>query len=222
MVRLAPIVILALATSHVAHADTPAPAPAPAPTPAPAPAPAPAPTPAPTPVLAPAPAPTTTPAPEPVRGQRFVGIGAELGFNTGIGPALHLGLPRFGLYVAAGLMPVFVVGNKQDSTRSVTFDVYRAFDVNADFYAMFIKGSPGTDLGLSAGYSGNTFLGNGFNLGIALRYDLSAKVAGTIFGGFEYFPDAHNHLLMHAYPSTNDPLHPGIQGGANFGLVFYP
>lgn len=168
--------------------------------------------------------PLSTPAPPPefVRGQRFVGLGAEIGLNTGIGPALHLGLPQFGLYAAAGLMPIFIVGNQQNASRSLTFDVYRAFELNADFYAMFIKGSPRADLGLSGGYSGNTFLGNGFNLGIAARYDLSEKLAFSLFGGLEYFPDARNHLAAHNYPATQDAASPELQGGINLGLVFYP
>ena len=191
MVRLAPIVILALAISHDARGDAPA-------------------------------AGTPAPAPELVRGQRSVGIGAEIGLNTGIGPALHLGTPQFGLYAAAGLMPVFIVGNEQDSTRSLTFDVYRAFEVNADLYAMFIKGTQGTDLGLSGGYSGNMFLGNGFNLGIAVRHDLGEKLAFTLFGGLEYFPDARSHLIAHDYPATRDASLPQLQGGVNLGLVLYP
>lgn len=194
MMRLAPIVILALAVSQVARADAP---------PAP---------------VASNPAPT----PEPVRGQRSVGIGAELGLNTGVGPALHVGTRQFGLYVAAGLMPIFIVGKEQGPAGSVTFDVYRSFELNTDVYAMFLQASPRTDLGLSAGYSGNTFLGNGINLGITVQHDLGEQLAFTMFGGFEYFPDARDHLIAHAYPATQDTPRAGLQGGVNFGLVFYP
>lgn len=200
MVRLAPLVILPLvilplALSHVARADAPA-------------------------AGAPAPAASAS-EPEPVHGQRFVGIGAEIGFNTGIGPALHLGTRQVGLYVAAGVLPVFVFGNEQTS-RALTFDVYRAFELNADLYAMLIKASTRTDIGLAAGYSGNTVLGNGVNFGVTVRYDVGEKLALTIFGGVEIFPDAHDHLLAHGYPTTTDPSIPQLQGGANLGLVFYP
>jgi hypothetical protein len=157
----------------------------------------------------------------PVHGQRSIGIGAEIGLNTGIGPSLHVGTRQFGLYLAAGIMPVFIFGNEQDS-HALTFDVYRAFELNADVYAMLIKPSPRTDLGLSAGYSGNTFLGNGLNLGIAVRYDLREKLAFTMFGGLEIFPDARDHLVAHGYPATQDAIRPQLQGGVNFGLVVYP
>jgi hypothetical protein len=190
MVRLAPMLAVALALSHVARADAPA-----------------------------AGAPETPPAP--VGGQRFVGIGAEVGFGIGIGAALHLGTRQLGVFVEAGALPIFVVGNQQTS-RALTFDVYGAVELNANLYAMLFQPSPRTDLGLTAGYSGNTVLGNGLNLGVAARYDLAEKLALTIFGGVEIFPDAHDHLLAHGYSPTSDPSLPQLQGGANLGLVFYP
>lgn len=165
--------------------------------------------------------PTPEPAPEWVRGQRFVGIGVEIGFSTGIGPALRLGARQFGLYIAAGIMPVLVFGNEQD-TRALTFDVYRAFELNTDVYVLPLSPSPRTDLGVAAGYSGNTVLGNGFNLGLAARYDLRAKLALTIFGGVEIFPDARDRLAAHGYPATHDASLPQLQGGVNLGLVVYP
>jgi len=161
-------------------------------------------------------------APELVQGQRSIGIGAELGLNTGLGLALHVGTPWIGLYIAGGIMPVFIIGRQHDPSSTPTFDIYRAFELNADLYAMFIHPTPRTDLGLSGGYSGNTFLGNGANLGIAVRYALNAKLAFTIFGGLEYFPDASGHLTAHDYPTTQDAVRPQIQGGFNVGIVFYP
>jgi hypothetical protein len=168
------------------------------------------------------PAPGTPSSPEPVHGQRSVGIGAEIGVNTGLGPSLHLGTPQFGLYVVTGIMPLFIVGNEQNATRSVTFDVYRAFAVNADLYAMLGQTSPRNSIGLAGGYSRNTVLGNGLNLGVAVRYDLGEKLALTVFGGFEIFPDARDNLVAQGYPTTRDPSIPWFQGGANLGLVFYP
>jgi len=162
-----------------------------------------------------------TPAPAPVRGQRSVGIGAEIGFSTGIGPSLRVGARQFGLYVAAGIMPLFIFGNEHDS-KSLTFDVYRAFELNTDVYFVPFSPSPRTDLGLAAGYSRNTVLGNGFNLGFVARYDLRAKLAFTIFGGVEVFPDARDRLASRGYPTTQDASLPQFQGGANFGLVVYP
>ncbi|HEX7840388.1 MAG TPA: hypothetical protein VF469_23075 [Kofleriaceae bacterium] len=197
MVRLAPIMLLALAlaSSHVARADVPA---------------------------ATSPAPAASPAVTEVHGQRWVGVGAEIGVNTGLGPALHLGTPQFGLYVASGILPLVVVGNEQNATRSVTFDVYRAFAVNADLYAMLLKTSSRAEVGIAGGYSGNTVLGNGVNLGIVVRYDLGEKLAFTLFGGLEIFPDGRDHLVANGYPTTRDAVNPQIQGGANIGLVLYP
>jgi len=165
--------------------------------------------------------PTPTQTPAPVGGQRFAGVGAEIGFSTGVGPALHLGTRQFGLYVAAGIMPILIFGNEQGS-RSLTFDAYRAFELNADVYILPISPSPRTNLGLAVGYSGNTVLGNGFNLGYAARYDLRAKLAFTLFGGIEVFPDARDHLAAHGYPMTQDASLPQVQGGVNVGLVLYP
>jgi hypothetical protein len=162
-----------------------------------------------------------TPPPDPVRGQRSIGIGAEIGFSTGIGPSLHLGARQFGLYVVGGIMPLFIFGNEQGS-KALTFDVYRAFELNADVYYLPISPSPRTDLGLAAGYSGNTVLGNGFNVGLAARYDLRAKLALTIFGGLEIFPDARDRLAARGYPTTQDASLPQLQGGVNLGLVMYP
>jgi hypothetical protein len=234
--RFAPLVLTALAVAHIARADPPAadpPAASPPATSPPAASPPAADPPAASPPAAspPAAAPSaaTPPAanppaspPEPVHGQRWLGLGAEIGFNTGLGAALHLGAPKLGLYVAGGIMPLFIVGNENNASRSVTFDVYRAFALNADLYAMLFQGSPRTNVGFCAGYSGNTVLGNGLNLGIAVRYDLGEKVAFTLFGGFEIFPDAREQLAAHGYPSTRDPPIPQLQGGANIGLVFYP
>src|SRR5262245_40117341 len=53
---------------------------------------------------------------EPVRGQRSFGIGAEIGFATGLGGALRLGTPRFGVHVAAGVLPLFIFGNEQNAS----------------------------------------------------------------------------------------------------------
>jgi hypothetical protein len=242
MVRLAPVVIAALALAHVARADAkgsdpPANAPpnqspsppadppaaaAPAPGPAPASPPAASPPPAGPIAATNPPAGAATETPEPVHGQRMVGIGAEIGFNTGLGAALHLGMPKIGLYVAGGIMPLFVVGNENNASRSLTFDVYRAFALNIDLYAMPFQGSSRSNFGFCVGYSGNTILGNGLNLGIALRKDLGEKVAFTLFGGFEIFPDARDRLAAHGYPSDRDPPIPQLQGGVNFGLVIYP
>lgn len=105
MPRRAPILIGALAISHIARADAPA---------AGAPAPAAG-------ASAPA-AGASALTPEVVRGQRFLGIGGEIGFSTGIGPALNLGTRQLGLYVAIGLQPIFIFGNVQGS-RALTFDV---------------------------------------------------------------------------------------------------
>jgi hypothetical protein len=162
-----------------------------------------------------------SPTPEVMRGQRFIGFGAEVGFSTGIGPSLHLGTRQFGLYVAAGVMPVLVFGNEHDS-KAVTFDAYRAFELNVDIQFLPISPSPRTDLGLAAGYSGNTILGNGFNVGFAAQYDLRAKLVLTIFGGLEVFPDARDHLAAHGYPTMHDASVPELQGGVNLGLVLYP
>lgn len=171
----------------------------------------------------PSPSGATSPeAPDWVAGQRSIGLAAEIGFSTGIGVALHLGTRQFGIYTAAGLLPVFVAGNQKDESRSVTFDVYRAYEWNADLYGMFLHASPRADVGISAGYSGNTLLGNGVNVGVALRYDLREKLAFTLFGGFAVFPDARDRLTMHGYPTTQDASLPQLQGGVNAGLVFYP
>src|SRR5438552_13142004 len=43
-----------------------------------------------------------------------------------LGAALHLGSPTLGLYVAGGVLPVFVFGNEKTSSRSMTFDAYGA------------------------------------------------------------------------------------------------
>jgi hypothetical protein len=198
MVRLAPMLAVALIVSHVARADPAVPA-----------------------GLATGAPPTAAPEPEPVHSQRFLGIGAEIGAGTGIGPVLQAGTPQFGLHVAVGIVPIFVFG-KEQSTGELTFDVYRAFDLNAALYAMLFKGSSRVDVGVSAGYSGNTVLGNGFNLGVALRYDVGEKLALTIFGGLEIFPDAHDELVAHGYPTTTDPSRPELQGGLNFGLLLFP
>ncbi|HET7506700.1 MAG TPA: hypothetical protein VFK02_37020 [Kofleriaceae bacterium] len=165
---------------------------------------------------------STPPAEQPIRGQRSIGIGAEAGFSTGVGGALHLGMSQYGLYVSSGLVPLLIFGNKKDASRSLTFDVYGAVELNTDAYLMFLEG-PRSDVGICAGYSGNTVLGNGFNIGIAVRYDLAEKIAFTIFGGFEVFPGAADHLTAHGYPSAmQDAAVPYLQGGANLGIVFYP
>ena len=155
-------------------------------------------------------------------GQRSVGIGAEIGFNTGIGLSLHLGTPKLGLYLAAGLVPILVFGNEQGSTRSLTLDVYHAFALNADLYAMLAKPQQRTEFGVAGGYSGDTVLGNGANLGFLVRYQLRNKLALTLFGGLAYFPDARSHLMEHGYPATRDASIPQLRTGVNFGLVFYP
>jgi hypothetical protein len=163
-------------------------------------------------------------APEaPIRGdgQRSVGVGAEIGSSTGLGAALHLGWRQLGLYTAAGIVPLFITGNQHDGSRSITFDVYRAYAWNVDLYWMF-RESARADLGISAGYSANSVLGSGGNVGIAFRYDLGEKIAFTLFGGLTVFPDAGAHLTAHGYPTTQDPSLPELQGGVNAGLVFYP
>ncbi|TMQ04484.1 MAG: hypothetical protein E6J90_50820 [Deltaproteobacteria bacterium] len=170
----------------------------------------------------PAAGPPAAPEPAPIPGQRSIGIGAEIGFNTGLGAALHLGAPKVGLYVAGGIMPLFIIGNENNASRSLTFDVYRAYALNVDLYAMLYQGSPQTDVGFCAGYSGNTVLGHGLNLGIALRRNLAEKVAFTLFGGLEIFPDARDHLAAHGYPGDRDPPIPQLQGGVNAGVVIYP
>jgi hypothetical protein len=170
-------------------------------------------------------------APEPATGseasirgdsQRSVGVGAEIGFSTGLGVALHLGTRQFGVYTAVGILPVFITGNQNDGSHSITFDVYRAYAWNADLYWMFYAASPRADVGISAGYSANSLLGNGGNVGVAVRYDLAAKLALTVFGGLTVFPDAGDHLTAHGYPATQSASLPELQGGVNAGLVFYP
>ena len=164
----------------------------------------------------------SSPAEQPARGQRSIGIAAEAGFSTGIGGALHLGMPKYGLYLSSGLVPIFIFGNQKDASRSITFDVYRAVELNTDAYLMFAE-TPTSDIGICAGYSGNTLLGNGFNVGVAIRYDIAEKLAFTIFGGFEVFPGAMDHLTAHGYPSAmQDASVPYLQGGANLGIVFNP
>jgi len=155
-------------------------------------------------------------------GQRNLGIAAEIGFSTGLGAALHLGSPTLGLYVAGGVLPVFVFGNEKTSSRSMTFDAYGAAAVNADFYAMFLQPSPRSTVGVSGGYSYSTLLGSGANLGVAIRYDLATQLAFSAFGGLTIYPDAEDRLVEHGYPATQDPASPQIQGGVNVGLVFYP
>ena len=155
-------------------------------------------------------------------GQRNLGIAAEIGFSTGLGAALHLGSPTLGLYVAGGVLPVFVFGNEKTSSRSMTFDAYGAAAVNADFYAMFLQPSPRSAVGVSGGYSYSTLLGSGANLGVAIRYDLATQLAFSAFGGLTIYPDAEDRLVEHGYPATQDPASPQIQGGVNVGLVFYP
>ena len=154
-------------------------------------------------------------------GQRSVGVGAEIGFSTGAGVALHLGTRELGLYTAAGIVPVFVTGNAKDGSGSISFNIYRAYALNADLYWLFHH-TERADLGISAGYSANSLLGSGVNVGVALRYDLSAKLALTVFGGLTVFPSAADHLTAHGYPTTLSPSLPELQGGVNVGLVFYP
>ncbi len=155
-------------------------------------------------------------------GQRNLGLAAEIGFSTGLGAALHLGSPKLGLYVAGGVLPVFVFGNEKTPSRSMTFDAYGAAAVNADFYAMFLQPSPRSTVGVSGGYSYSTLLGSGANLGVAIRYDLATKLAFSAFGGLTIYPDAEDRLVEHGYPATQDPATPQVQGGVNVGLVFYP
>ena len=153
--------------------------------------------------------------------QRWLGVGAEIG-ASGIGAAVHAGTGTIGLYLTAGVMPIFVAGNKQDELRTPTFDLYRSFELTADGYALLAQPTPNTAIGLCAGYSHNTLLGDGGNLGVALRHELGEKVALTLFGGLVYFPKAKDQLVMHQYPSNVDPMLPQLQGGINVGLVFYP
>jgi len=131
-------------------------------------------------------------------------------------------MPRFGLYASSGIVPMFIFGNQRDASRSITFDVYRAIELNTDVYVMFLE-RPRGDAGICAGYSGKHGARQRLHIGLAVRYDIAEKVAFTIFGGFEVFPDAADHLTAHGYPtSTQDPAVPYLQGGANLGIVFYP
>jgi hypothetical protein len=177
----------------------------------------------------PASASTTTPArTEPVMiapawqpGQRSFGLGLELGFNTGIGCALHVGTTDFGLHLAAGYGPVLISGNRRNATKTPVYELYGSTAVDADLYVMFER-SGRISLGLLGGYTYNELLKHGFNLGVMLRYDYSRKVAFTVFGGATILPSASDHLADRDYPMDVDPVVPWLHGGVNAGVVFYP
>jgi hypothetical protein len=155
------------------------------------------------------------------RGQRSFGLGLELGLNTGIGAALHLGTNNVGLYLAAGYGPFLISGNRRDTAKTPVFEIYGSTVVDADLYVMFAR-SGRASVGVLGGYSYSEFVKHGFNLGVALRYDYSSHLAFTAFGGATFLPSASDHLADRGYPMDVDPTMPWLHGGVNAGVVFYP
>jgi hypothetical protein len=154
-------------------------------------------------------------------GQRAFGVGPAIGFGTGAGGMVNLGLRPVGLWLSGGYQPVFVFGNEVGD-RSMTFDFFNSAQVNADVSFMPWHSGPRIDYGIIGGYHYNTLLGHGGSAGAAVTMDLGRVV--SLFASLELlaFPDATPDLRAHGYPGDRDPSVPWLQGGASVGLLAYP
>jgi fumarate reductase subunit D len=161
------------------------------------------------------------PAPRHFGGQRAFGFGPSF-IGWGAGGMAHIVLAPVGLLLSGGYVPLFILGNKHDAARTITFAVYSSAQLNAEVTIMPWQRGQRLDFGLVAGYKFNTVLGHGVGGGLALTYDLS-KAFG-LFGSVDYsvFPQTQDQLASRGYPTDRDASIPWLQGSGNLGVLLYP
>jgi hypothetical protein len=161
-------------------------------------------------------------APRHFGGQRAFGLGPILGWGVGAGGTIGAVLSPVGLWLSGGYVPLFVIGNKHDAMKTLTFDAYSSAQLDADISIMPWHAGDRIDFGLIAGYRYNSLLGHGGGGGLVLTYDLSKALA--IFGMVAYsvFPQAQDQLASRGYPTDRDAVIPWFQGGGTLGLLVYP
>lgn len=154
-------------------------------------------------------------------GQRTFGFGPFLGLS-GLGAAAGALVAPVGFWVSGGYAPVWVFGNKHDTTRTLTFDGYSSAQLNLDVSVLPVLASSRIDAGVIAGYRYNTLLSHGIGAGVALTCDFSRTVVGFASYELSFFPQAQDQLTNAGYPTDRDASLPWLQGGVNVGLMFFP
>ena len=155
--------------------------------------------------------------------QRHFGFGATAGVYSGIGATVGGGGGFLKGWFTGGFLPVLVVANSRSPDRAVHVNYYNSFQINEDIGLRLFQ-RPRLEGLLLVGYKFNTVFGHGGGAGVGVIYDLSRRVGLAISGGLSIFPSAKDRLIRdQGYPSDRDPsIPPGLQGGANIGLVFFP
>lgn len=156
-------------------------------------------------------------------GQRSFGFGPTVGVWSGIGAVAGGGGETLKAWLSGGYAPVLVFANARTPDKAIRFNAYSAYQLNGDIELVLAR-RPRLEIGALLGYKFNNVIGHGGGAGLDLRYDIGPKVALGIAAGLAVFPSAKHRLdTNYAYPTDRNPgVTPALQGGANFGLIFYP
>ena len=154
--------------------------------------------------------------------QRTVGIGVEAGV-IGVGAAVRAGTPDVGLYLGASFSPLLILSTPPNG-NSLNLDLLGSGDFRADGYWWALK-TEKSRFGPMAGFSYNTVLGAGFNLGAAASVTLRRSVDLSLSWTAAFFPQAKDRLAARGFDAADgkEPRTPWLQGGGiAIGLIFYP
>jgi len=155
-------------------------------------------------------------------GQRAFAIGPTVGFWSGLGGIAGGGGETVKAWVSAGYMPVLVVANARTADKAVRLNYYGAYQLDGDL-TLRVSRRARTEVGLLLGYKYNSVIGHGGGGGVRIVHDVSERVGLEISVGLALFPSAKDHLDRdHGYPADRVPVAPGLQGGANVGLLLFP
>jgi len=154
-------------------------------------------------------------------GQRNFGGGPVVGLWSGAGALVGGGSEIAKVWLSGGYMPILVFANAK-TDRALRFNGYNSAQINGDVTLRVSKGDR-AELSLLFGYKFNTVIGHGGGAGLQIHSDLREHLAFTVMVGLALFPSALDRLHQdHGYPYDRDPKFPWLQGGASFGLLFYP
>lgn len=97
-------------------------------------------------------------------GQRYVGLLLNAGLWTGLGLGVQVGIPRVGLRVSGGWIPILIETRASYSNRS-TLNVYSSGVISADFFLNLFSADEPERAGPLFGYRYDSLLGHGLAVG---------------------------------------------------------
>jgi len=156
--------------------------------------------------------------------QRSFAVLAEAGLVDGFGLGLRAGLPRVGLDLSAGYLPMLATYS-QDAEHTPKYKVLSALQANATAYFGLYRTGPRAEIGVAVGYKYNTVLKHGVGVAYYAQYDLAEHWALHMFIGPAIFPRADRGIRDKAGWPDQGSVGSGIswlQGGVGVALAFFP